>query len=81
MLVIVTAKHQWEWDAYAPLVLMAYRSPALLMLGTGICTPAEMVVRRLPDVCLESPGLEYARKLQDCLDSPHEFTRNRLCSS
>lgn len=86
-LAIVTAKHQRDWDAHVPLVLMAYRSaaqdstacsPALLMLGREIRTPAEMVVGRPPDASLEPPGLEYARKLQDRLDSAHEFARDQL---
>lgn len=48
------------------------------MLGREIRTPAEMVVGRPPDASLEPPGLEYARKLQDGLDSAHEFARNQL---
>lgn len=66
---------------------MAYRSaaqdstacsPALLMLGREIRTPADMVVGRPPDASLEPPGLDYARKLQDRLDCAHEFARDQL---
>lgn len=65
----MTAKHQRDWDAHVPLVLM---------LGREIRTPAEMVVGGPPDVSLEPPGLEYARKPQDRLDSAHEFATNQL---
>lgn len=70
-LAIVTAKYQRDWDAHVPLVLMAYRSaaqdspacsPALLMLGREIRTPADMVVGRPPDASLEPPGLEYPQR-------------------
>ncbi|XP_061115069.1 uncharacterized protein LOC133139508 [Conger conger] len=89
-LAIVTAKHQRDWDAHVPLVLMAYRSatqdstscsPALLMLGREIRTPAEMMLGRPPDLPADSPGLEYARKLQDRLECAHEFARNQLRSA
>ena len=52
-LAIVPAKHQHDWDDHVPLVLMAYMpavqdstscSPALLMLGREIRTPAEMMM-------------------------------------
>lgn len=82
-LAIVTSKHQRDRDTYVPLVLMAHRSaaqedsPAVLMLGRQIRTPAEMVVVRSPDTSLEAPGLEYGRKLQDHLNSAHEFARNQ----
>lgn len=83
----MTAKHQRDWDAHVPLVLMAYRSaaqdstacsPVLLMLGRELQTPAEMVVGRPPDTSLDQPGLEYARQLQDRLDTAHEFARDQL---
>lgn len=50
-LAILTADHQRDWDRHIPFALMAYRSavqsstnctPALLMLGREIRTPAEM---------------------------------------
>ncbi|KAI3356661.1 hypothetical protein L3Q82_003301 [Scortum barcoo] len=50
-LAILTTEHQRDWDMHLPLVLMAYRSavqdstsctPALLMLGRELRTPAEM---------------------------------------
>ena len=75
-LAIVTAKHQKDWDTHVPLVLMACRSavqdstscsPALLMLGRVNQTPAEMMVGTL--------GPNYARRLQDCLESAHTFDR------
>uniref|UniRef100_A0A3Q1EU28 Gypsy retrotransposon integrase-like protein 1 n=1 Tax=Acanthochromis polyacanthus TaxID=80966 RepID=A0A3Q1EU28_9TELE len=77
-LAIVTAKHQRDWDTHIPLVLMAYRSaaqdstscsPALLMLGREIRTPAEMMVGKPPDTPSAPPGPEYVRKLQDRLES------------
>lgn len=72
-LAIVVAKHQRDWDLHLPLVLMAYRSavqastsctPALLMLGREIRTPAELAFGRAPDAPLAPPGLEYARRLR-----------------
>lgn len=86
-LAMVTAKHQRDWDNHLPFVLMAYRSatqdstncsPALLMLGREIRTPAEMMMGRPPDAPATPPGPEYAKKLQDRLDSAHEFARNQL---
>lgn len=64
-LAIVTAKHQQDWDTHIPLVLMVYRSaaqdstscsPALLMLGTELLTPAEMMVGKPPDASTDPPG-------------------------
>lgn len=53
-------------------------SPALLMLGREIRTPAEMMVGRPPDDLGVPPGPDYARKLQDRLESAHEFARDKL---
>lgn len=89
-LAIVTAKHQQDWDNHVPLVLMACRSavqdstscsPALLMLGREIRTPAEMMVGKPPDFPVDPPGPDYARKLQDRLESAHEFARDQLRSA
>ena len=86
-LAIVTAKHQRDWDMQLPLVLMACRSavqestactPALLMLGREIRTPAELAFGRPPDSPPGPPGLEYARKLQDRLETAHNFARKQL---
>ena len=86
-LAIVTAKHQRDWDNHVALVLMACRSatqdstscsPALLMLGREIRTPAVMMVGRPPDDPGVPPGPDYARKLQDRLESAHEFARDKL---
>ena len=65
-LAIVTAKHQRDWDTHIPLMLMAYRSaaqdstscsPALLMLGREIRTPAEMMMGKPPDTPVDPPGI------------------------
>ena len=89
-LAIVTARHQQDWDTHVPLVLMAYRSaaqdstscsPALLMLGREIRTPAEMMVGKPPDTPVDPPGPDYARKLQDRLESAHKFARDQLRSA
>ncbi|XP_021474790.2 uncharacterized protein LOC110534325 [Oncorhynchus mykiss] len=72
-LAIVSTKHQCDWDKHLPMVLMACRSavqdstsctPALLMLGREIRSPAEMAFGRPLDspcsfgagVCPETPG-------------------------
>lgn len=84
-LAILTAEHQRDWDTHLPLVLMAYRSavqdstacsPALLMLGRELRTPAEIAFGRPPDTV--PPGCEYARRLQDRLECAHDFARNQL---
>ena len=71
-----------DWDTYLPLVLMAYRSavqestsctPALLMLGRELRTPADLAFGRLPDFPPVPPGPEYARRLQDRLERAHSF--------
>ena len=86
-LAIVTSKHQRDWDKHLPLVLMACRSavqestectPALLLLGRELRTPAELVFGRPPDAPAVPAGPEYARKLQDRLDSAHSFAREQL---
>ncbi|KAI4872035.1 hypothetical protein NFI96_006518 [Prochilodus magdalenae] len=83
-LAILTAEHQPDWD---PLVLMAYRSavqdstsctPALLMLGRELRTLAEIVFGKPPDTPAVPPGPEYARRLQDRMESAHAFARDQL---
>ncbi|KAK7884629.1 hypothetical protein WMY93_027752 [Mugilogobius chulae] len=86
-LAIVTAEHQRDWDMHLPLVLLAYRSsvqestsctPALLMLGRELRTPAEMFFGRPPDTPAVPPGPEYARRLQDRIETAHTFARDQL---
>ncbi|KAJ7992703.1 hypothetical protein DPEC_G00281430 [Dallia pectoralis] len=86
-LAIVTEKHQKDWDTHLPLVLMACRSavqdstacsPALLMLGRELRTPAEMVFGRPPEEAPLPAGLDYARRLQDRLESAHSFARQQM---
>lgn len=48
------------------------------MLGREIRTPAEMMVGKPPDDPVDPPGPDYARKLQDRLESAHEFARGQL---
>ena len=76
-LAIVTAQHQKDWDTHLPLVLMACRSavqdstgcsPALLMLGRELRTPAEMAFGHPPGERGVAPGLDYARKLKVMLE-------------
>jgi len=89
-LAIVTAQHQKDWDTHLPLVLMACRSavqdstgcsPALLMLGRELRTPAEMAFGHPPGERGAGPGLDYARQLQDRLETAHEFARLQLESA
>ena len=86
-LAILTAEHQRDWDMHLPLVLWAYRSavqdstsctPAMLMLGRELRTPAEMAFGRPPDTPAVPPGPEYARRLQDRMESAHAFARDQL---
>ncbi|KAI3360729.1 hypothetical protein L3Q82_012872 [Scortum barcoo] len=86
-LAILTAEHQRDWDMHLPLVLMAYRSAAqdstsctaaLLMLGRELRTPAEMAFGRPPDTPGVPPGPQYARRLQDRMESVHAFARDQL---
>uniref|UniRef100_A0A8C5DVC8 Integrase catalytic domain-containing protein n=1 Tax=Gouania willdenowi TaxID=441366 RepID=A0A8C5DVC8_GOUWI len=86
-LAILTAEHQRDWDMHLPLVLLAYRSavqestactPALLMLGRELRTPAEMAFGKPPDTPMVPPGPEYARRLQDRMESAHSFARDQL---
>uniref|UniRef100_A0A8C5APC8 Gypsy retrotransposon integrase-like protein 1 n=1 Tax=Gadus morhua TaxID=8049 RepID=A0A8C5APC8_GADMO len=89
-LAIVSAEHQRDWDNHLPLVLMAYRSavqestsctPALLMLGRELRTPADLAFGRPPDTPPVPPGPEYARRLQDRLETAHSFARGQLLSA
>uniref|UniRef100_A0AAV2LIB8 Integrase catalytic domain-containing protein n=1 Tax=Knipowitschia caucasica TaxID=637954 RepID=A0AAV2LIB8_KNICA len=86
-LAIITAEHQRDWDMHLPLVLLAYRSsvqestactPALLMLGRELRTPREMCFGRPPHTPAVPPGPEYARRLQDRMETAHAFARDRL---
>lgn len=86
-LAILTAEHQRDWDTHLPLVLMAYRSavqestscmPALLMLGKELRTPVEVAFGKPPDTPAVPPGREYARRLQDRMESAHIFARDQL---
>ena len=85
-LAILTSQHQRDWDKHLPLVLMACRSavqessactPALLMLGRELRTPGEMAFGRPPEAPDIPPGPEFARRLQDRLESAHEFSRGQ----
>jgi len=89
-LAILTSKHQKDWDDHLPLVLMACRSavqettsctPALLMFGRELRTPAMLAFGRPPDSEDTPPGPEYARKLQDRLESAHSFARKQQLSA
>lgn len=89
-LAIITSKHQRDWDKHLPLVLMACRSavqestnctPALLMLGREISTPATMAFGLPPDTPAFPPGPEYARRLQDRIETAHAFARDHLRSA
>lgn len=61
-----------DWDMHLNFVLLAYRSavydsttgtPALRMLGRKLQTPAEMAIKRTPDVPVVPPEQEYIRRL------------------
>ncbi|KAJ8333817.1 hypothetical protein SKAU_G00411360 [Synaphobranchus kaupii] len=86
---IVSAKHQRDWDNHLPLVLMAYRStvhdstscnPVLLMLGREIRTHPYWHLAD-PDSPSVPPGPEYARRLQDRLETAHSFARRQLLNA
>ena len=87
---ILTSTHQRDWDTHLPLVLMACRSavqdstsctPALLMLGRELRTPAELAFGRPPDAPSAPAGPGYARQLQDRLDSAHAYARRQMRSA
>ncbi|XP_034085417.1 uncharacterized protein LOC117554929 [Gymnodraco acuticeps] len=89
-LAILTSRHQRDWDEHLPLVLMACRSavqessacsPALLMLVRQLRTPAVLAFGRPPDSLDTPPGPEYARRLQDRLESAHAFAREQQKSA
>ncbi|XP_062421526.1 uncharacterized protein clasp1b [Pungitius pungitius] len=89
-LAILTADHQRDWDMHLPLVLMACRTavhdstsctPSLLMLGRELRTPAELAFGRPPDAPRVPAGPDYARRLQDRLDSAHAYARRQMRSA
>lgn len=89
-LALTTARDQRDWDVQLPLVLLACRSavqestgctPALLMLGRELRTPAELTYGRPPDCPAAPPGPEYARKLQDRMDAAYRFAREQAKSA
>ncbi|XP_058879681.1 uncharacterized protein LOC131737088 [Acipenser ruthenus] len=89
-LAIVTSRNQRDWDLQLPLIMLAYRTavqestgctPALLLLGRELQTPAELVFGRPPDATALPPGPEYARRLQDRIDAAHQFARDCLLAA
>ncbi|KAG7509914.1 hypothetical protein JOB18_008251 [Solea senegalensis] len=52
--------------------------PALLMLGNELRTPVVVVFGRPPDAPEVPPGPEYARCLQDRLETAHKFAREQM---
>ena len=48
------------------------------MLGRELRTPAEMAFGRPPDTPAVPQGPEYARRLQDRMESAHAFARDQL---
>lgn len=84
---MLTSNHQLDWDMHLPLVLMACRTaiqessactPALLMLGRELRTPAELAFGRAPDAPPIPAGPAYAKRLQDHLDSAHAYARRQM---
>uniref|UniRef100_A0AAV2K6I4 Gypsy retrotransposon integrase-like protein 1 n=1 Tax=Knipowitschia caucasica TaxID=637954 RepID=A0AAV2K6I4_KNICA len=53
-------------------------TPALLMLGRELRTPREMCFGRPPHTPAVPPGPEYARRLQDRMETAHAFARDQL---
>ncbi|KAG7472997.1 Retrovirus-related Pol poly from transposon, partial [Solea senegalensis] len=89
-LAILTAEHQRDWDVHLPLILLAYRSavqdstactPALLMLGRELRTPAELAFGVPPEAPDAVPGPDYARKLQVWMETAHIFARDQLAKA
>jgi len=56
-------------------------TPALLMMGRELRTPAELAFGRPPDSPDIPPGLEYARRFQDRLESAHMFAQGQQQSA
>ncbi|KAG7468788.1 Transposon Ty3-I Gag-Pol poly [Solea senegalensis] len=86
-LALHVSEHQRDWDRHLPLVLMACRSavqestgcsPALLMLGNELRTPVVVAFGQPPDAPGVPPGPEYARRLQDRLETTHQFAREQM---
>ncbi|KAG7491797.1 hypothetical protein MATL_G00007640 [Megalops atlanticus] len=87
-LALLTSEHQRDWDCHLPLVLLSYRTavqestgftPAALMLGRELRTPADLVFGRLPDWEWPStPGLDYVVELQSCMDRAHHLAREHI---
>lgn len=86
-LAILTADHQRDWGTHLPFILMAYRlavhdstlcTPALLMLGRELRTPPELLFGKPPDSPAVPAGPEYARQLQDRMETAHAFARDQL---
>ena len=85
-LALTTAPDQSDWDLQLPLILMACRSavqestgctPALSMLGRELRTPLELAYGRPPDAPDAMAGPEYARQLQDRLETAHRFAKHQ----
>ena len=87
---ILTTTHQRDWDMHLPLVLMACRTavqdstsctPSLLMLGRELRTLAELAFGQPLDAPQVPAGPNYARRLQDRLDSAHVYARRQMRSA
>ena len=88
-LAIFAQDHQSEWDAYIPLVTIAYRTavhdaanftPAYLLFGHELRTPVDLAFGIRPP----APGDEtirlsdYLNQLKQRLDVAHNFARNNI---
>ncbi|GLD67620.1 uncharacterized protein AKAME5_001895600 [Lates japonicus] len=76
--------HQQGWDPCHPCANDVYWStaqdstscsPALLMLGREIWTLAEIMLGKPSDLPVDP---DYARRIQDLLESAHKVTRGQL---
>uniref|UniRef100_A0A0K8SDR7 Integrase catalytic domain-containing protein n=1 Tax=Lygus hesperus TaxID=30085 RepID=A0A0K8SDR7_LYGHE len=83
----MVADHQRDWDRHLPLALMAYRatdhastgfSPALMMFGRELTLPVTLLYGRVPH---QTTTTEFAKALQQRLESVHQGARDKLCKA
>lgn len=90
-LAILTSEDQRDWDEQLPLILFSYRSavqestrctPAQLMMGRELRTPADLVYGRPPgERAPLAPGLDYLHRLQNHMDTVHAVARENLAQA
>ena len=86
MLSKFVSESQRDWDAFVPLLTMAYRatpqsstgvSPNMMMLGREVNLPLDIMYEKLPDHIVDQE-VEYITSLKERMEKAHDYARTQL---